>query len=32
MDDVMLLYLPEQDVGGLSLWSVVSCCMAGDLL
>ena len=31
MKDVRLLYLPEQDVGGLCLWSVVSCCMACGL-
>ena len=24
--------LPEQDVGGLALWSAVSCCMAGDFI
>ena len=27
--DVRLLCLPEQGVGGLSLGSVVSCCVAG---
>ena len=27
-----LLLLPKQDVGGLSLGSVVSCRMAGDFL
>ena len=32
MEDVTLLARPEQDVGGLSLGSAVSCCMAGDFL
>ena len=32
MEDVRLLYLPEKDVGGLSIGSAVSCCMAGDFL
>ena len=32
MDDVRLLSLPEQDVGGLSLENAVRCCMAGDFL
>ena len=27
-----LLLLSEQDVGGLGLGNVVSCCMAGDFL
>ena len=27
MEDVRLLQMPEQDVGGLSSGSVVSCCM-----
>ena len=29
VEDVRLLYVPEQDVGGISLWSAVSCCMTG---
>ena len=32
MEDVRLLYLPEQDVSELCLGSAVSCCMAGDFL
>ena len=32
MEDVKMLLLPEQDVGGLSLGSTGSCCMAGDFL
>ena len=32
VEDVRLLRLPEQDVGGLSLGSVVSCCMTGGFL
>ena len=32
MEDVRLLCLIEKDVGGLSLRSAVSCCMAGDFL
>ena len=30
MEDVRLLLLPEQDVGGISLESAVSCCMTKD--
>ena len=32
VEDVRLLALLEQDVGGLSLGSAVSCCMARDFL
>ena len=32
MDDVRLPCLPEQYVGGLCLWSAVSCCVAGGFL
>ena len=32
VEDVRRLYLSVQDVVGLSLWSAVSCCMAGDFL
>ena len=32
MVDVMLLRLPEQDLGGVSLVSVESCCNGGDFL
>ena len=30
VEDVRLLWLPEWDVGGLSIVSVVSCCVEGD--
>ena len=32
MEDVRLLWLPEHDVGGLCLRTVVSCCMEGNFL
>ena len=32
MGDVRLTYETKRNVGGLSLESVVSCCMAGDFL
>ena len=32
VEDVKLLWIPEQDAHGLSLGSAVSCCTAGDSL
>ena len=32
VEDARLMWMPEQDVGWLSIWSVVTCRMEGDFL